>query len=287
MANNATWTIIDRGEPESYFAIWDLVDYIGQGVMLKEECKLLREVWEEMALANSANFAEDGDSRNALLDIVMKNYDVKQTMYNFVQALIFCLVPKKGHLFDAELAKNFEMVVKAGRTVTSRTGGIFDLSSFINKGAAKAAKEQEAEAAKAAKEHAETAKAAKEQAVLEEAKDEDEDEADVTMEDGKGNEDEDEGQPRKRARTVAFGSSETVKSQPSSFELKFDLVPGNEGYNLATRILNATTNVEWQNHFSYFTDTFTASIIDKGMYLTALLEKSSYNLVQPLIPCLM
>ena len=230
-SNNATWTIIDRGEPESYLAIWDVIDYIGQGVLLKDECKLLREVWEEMALANSANFADSGDSRNALLDIVMKNYDVKQEMYNFVQALIYCLVPKKGHLFNANLAKNFEMVVKKGCQATSK-GGIFDLNSFINEGAALAEDDLSIESFE---------------------------NVDVTMEEDDKDGSEIETRPRKRFRQDDTGVP------ASSFELEFDLVPGNEGYNIATRILNATTNVQWNNHFSYFSDTFTASIIAKGM----------------------
>ena len=35
--NNRTWTVIDRGEPDSYFAIWDFISYIGQGGILRDQ----------------------------------------------------------------------------------------------------------------------------------------------------------------------------------------------------------------------------------------------------------
>lgn len=66
--------MIDRGEPDSYFAIWDFIGYIGQGGILRDQCQLLREVWEEMALTNSAGTDQQ------LLNIVMRDYDVKRDM---------------------------------------------------------------------------------------------------------------------------------------------------------------------------------------------------------------
>lgn len=107
MTNNATWTVIDRGESDSYFAIWDLVDYMGLGGTFQEQCKLLREVWEETALSNDLNDSE-------LLRLVMKDYDRKKRMFLFVQSLIYSLVPANGNfVFDASLADQFAEVVKA------------------------------------------------------------------------------------------------------------------------------------------------------------------------------
>jgi len=71
-SNNRTWTVIDRGETDSYLAIWDFVDYTQQGESLQEQCNLLKEVWEEMALTNS-----HGRS-SKLLDEVMSDYAEKK-----------------------------------------------------------------------------------------------------------------------------------------------------------------------------------------------------------------
>ena len=109
MSNNATWTIIDRGEPDSYFAIWDLIDYMGQGTILSENCRLLKEVWEENALTNSY-----GNGSAELLESVMPDYMVKKQMVDFVQGLIYCLVPTDGNSFNADLAQQFEEVVTKG-----------------------------------------------------------------------------------------------------------------------------------------------------------------------------
>jgi len=108
MNNNATWTVIDRGEPGSYFSIWDLVDYMGQGGHLQDQCDLLREVWEEMALSNSPGGSKE------LLEMVMKNSKEKQMMYDFVQHLIDSMVPKNHVGFDSDLADQFERALKKG-----------------------------------------------------------------------------------------------------------------------------------------------------------------------------
>ncbi len=114
MSNNATWTIIDRGEPGSYFAIWDLVDYMGQGVVLQNQCKLLREVWEGMALSKSLY------RENDLLKTLMKDYSSKKNIADFVEALIVCLVPKNVYgFFTASLAEQFEAVVRAAASCQS------------------------------------------------------------------------------------------------------------------------------------------------------------------------
>ena len=115
MSNNATWTIIDRGEPDSYFAIWDLIDYMGQGTILSENCRLLKEVWEENALTNSY-----GNGSAELLESVMPDYMVKKQMVDFVQGLIYCLVPTDGNSFNADLAQQFEEVVTKGFESMSR-----------------------------------------------------------------------------------------------------------------------------------------------------------------------
>lgn len=106
MSNNATWTIIDRGEPDSYFSIWDLIDYIGQGGTFKEQVKWLKNTWEELALANS--YVEN----HYLLEKLMEDYPLKKRMVDLVGALASCIVPKNG-VFTAELAEQFEMVVLA------------------------------------------------------------------------------------------------------------------------------------------------------------------------------
>jgi len=109
MSNNATWTIIDRGEPDSYFAIWDLIDYMGQGSILNEHCRLLKEVWEENALTNSY-----GNGSAELLESVMPDYTVKKQMIDFVQGLIYCLAPIDGNSFNSDLAQQFKEVVTKG-----------------------------------------------------------------------------------------------------------------------------------------------------------------------------
>lgn len=128
MTNNATWTVIDRGDPDSYFAIWDLIDYMGQGGLLKEQCDLLREVWEEMALSHSRGASVE------LLSQVMKNYDEKLSMYNFVKQLITCMVVKNHGGFDSELVDQFKRVVEKGASILA--GGQETVSNpieFINK----------------------------------------------------------------------------------------------------------------------------------------------------------
>jgi hypothetical protein len=133
MNNNATWTVIDRGEPESYFAIWDLIDYMGQGGQLIEQCQLLREVWEEMALSNSPG------GRKELLESLMKNSKKKQRMYNFVQHLIDCLVPNNHVGFDSDLAEQFETALKNGVDILKEGGEdateiFMDPSKLIERG---------------------------------------------------------------------------------------------------------------------------------------------------------
>lgn len=128
MTNNATWTVIDRGDPDSYFAIWDLIDYMGQGGLLKEQCNLLREVWEEMALSNSRGASVE------LLSQVMKNYDEKLSMYNFVKELIACMVVKNHGGFDSELVDQFKRVVEKGVEILA--GGqeaVSDPIKFVEK----------------------------------------------------------------------------------------------------------------------------------------------------------
>lgn len=107
LANNKTWTVIDRGDPDSYFAIWDFIRYIGQGEVFEEQCKLLQEVWEDMALGNS----EQGDEK--LLNLVMKDYPTKKKMFDLVEALIYCIVPFNATAFNPALAQQFGRVVKA------------------------------------------------------------------------------------------------------------------------------------------------------------------------------
>jgi len=129
MTNNATWAVIDRGEPDSYFAIWDLVDYIGQGRLLREQCKLLREVWEEMALKNSQGASKE------LLDVVMKNAEWKQESYDFVMNLIACMVPKNHAGFDSYLSEQFErVVVNAVKSIVAGDSSPANPNEFILNG---------------------------------------------------------------------------------------------------------------------------------------------------------
>jgi hypothetical protein len=77
MSNNGTWAVIDRGEPESYLAIWDLIDYVGQGGLFQKQITLLQLVWEETALANVTN--------SELLSHMMPRYQTKKSMFEFVK----------------------------------------------------------------------------------------------------------------------------------------------------------------------------------------------------------
>ena len=130
MSNNATWTIIDRGEPGSYFPIWDLVDYIGQGGVLQEQCQLLREVWEGTALSKSIS------DNNDLLDIVMPNHSLKQNVFNFVDAIITCVVPTgaTAGLFTGALADQFGDVMKAAAEGQRSNGVKHNPTLFISAG---------------------------------------------------------------------------------------------------------------------------------------------------------
>jgi len=60
--NNATWAVIDRGQPNSFVPIWKLIDMTGQGSNYSEEVKLLKEQWEEMALTNTSSKQVDDKS---------------------------------------------------------------------------------------------------------------------------------------------------------------------------------------------------------------------------------
>ena len=260
MNNNATWTVIDRGEPDSYFAIWDLVGYLGSGGMLTDECKLLREAWEEMALTNSA-VAKGVDGSNELLEIVMRDYDIKLKMYNFVQALIFCLVPKSGCRYDADLADNFEKVIKSGCSAITSDGGIFDPKQLIEKGV-ELLKEKTTKGASAAKWEADVHMS----------------EAVEPTESAKKRDSDQVGRSNKRQR-IDQGETMVLKTETETeFEVKFDLVPGNEGYKLATVILNETMSTEWTNHFAYYNDTFRAAIIEKGGH-SYLVWKNIFSIV--------
>ena len=130
MSNNATWTIIDRGEPGSYFPIWDLVDYIGQGGVLQEQCQMLREVWEGTALSKSIS------DNNDLLDIVMPNHSLKQNVFNFVDAIIACVVPTgvTAGLFTGALADQFEEVMREAAKSQRSKEVKHDPTSFISAG---------------------------------------------------------------------------------------------------------------------------------------------------------
>lgn len=259
MNNNATWTVIDRGEPDSYFAIWDLVDYLGSGGMLKDECKLLREAWEEMALTNSA-VAKGASGSNELLEIVMRDYDIKLKMYNFVQALIFCLVPKSGCRYDADLADNFEKVLKSGCSAITSNGGIFDPKQLIEKGV-ELLKEKTTKGASAA-----VATVAMAEINAKGETDVHMSEAAEPTESAKKRDSGQVDRPNKRQR-MEQGETIVAKTETENeFKVKFDLVPGNEGYKLATVILNETMSTEWTNHFSYYSDTFRAAIIEKGRH---------------------
>lgn len=130
MSNNATWTVIDRGEPSSYFAVWDLIDYMGQGGMLQDEANLLKEVWQESALTKSSSYLGE----NALLSVVMDNYGSKKAMYDFVDNLVDCIVPTSPGIFTREVADQFEAVLKAARIAQSGNQVQDDPEQFIEAG---------------------------------------------------------------------------------------------------------------------------------------------------------
>lgn len=105
--NNATWTIIDRGEPESYVAVWELLDYIGQGVTLVEVRSHLKAAWEYLAIHNSDQEGLDDE----LLELLIQNVEGKKNVYKFFNSIISCLVSKKG-IIDKDVCTQFEDVMK-------------------------------------------------------------------------------------------------------------------------------------------------------------------------------
>lgn len=57
---------------------------------------------------------------------------------------------------------------------------------------------------------------------------------------------------------------------------KFEVVPGNEGYDTAKDILNLMPTAEWAKHFTFYSDTFAAMIIQKGSYCRSLSDSCHY-----------
>jgi hypothetical protein len=198
MANNATWTIIDRGEPDSYFAIWDLVDYMGQGTLLKDQCQLLKETWEMYALTNSY-----GNQSVELVSAVMRDYYHKKQMFNFVQALIDCLRPIKENRFDILLCNQFEDVVKKGFEAINDTA-IINPTHFIQEGF-------------------------------------------------------------KRADDIDPG------------EEKFEVYPFFDGYTTAEEILLKADRNEWSNSFTYYTESYRNSIMQKGKKICSAYSKVCFD----------
>lgn len=189
MANNATWTVIDRGEPDSYFAIWDLIDYMGLGAIFEHECQLLRKVWEEVALSNDLSESE-------LLSFVMNDYDEKKKIFRFVHSLIYCMVPtNKAMLFDAAVAEQFGRVVQAAMKKLIRVDYPIDF--------------------------------------------------------------------------IEVGFNELDKELDSgTVERKFELIEENMGYELAKDLLFQINIEDRQNSFSYYTDTYTKAILEKGKLIS-------------------
>jgi len=139
MSNNATWTVIDRGEPSSYFAVWDLIDYMGQGGLLQEQVELLREVWQESALTKSSVYIGE----NALLSVVMDNYGSKKAMYDFVDNLVDCIVPTSPGIFTRKVADQFEAVVTEAAQLQAGDHVQDNPELFITKGFEKLQKVEE------------------------------------------------------------------------------------------------------------------------------------------------
>lgn len=113
-------------------------DYTGQGVLFHEECQLLKETWEGLALQNSG-----GD--NEIIREIMTDYDVKANMFAFINSMINCLVPKNLGLFTGNLAKQFEEVMRAAAKAQASGEAKDDPKEFIYGGLAQLPKISEDE----------------------------------------------------------------------------------------------------------------------------------------------
>jgi len=195
MTNNASWSVIDRGESDSYLAIWDFIEFMGQGGLLKEQCILLQEVWEEKALVNSI-----GASRE-LLALVMVDHTLKYKMYNFVMDLIACMVLKNHSSFDSALAEQFKRVVEKGRSMMGCGDNLLTPINFIS---------------------------------------------------------------------TAF-----LAIQEEGENIMFELVENVDAYDAAKETLTNAKNMDWLNSFTYYNDTFSSAIFEKGKpdYLVQLFRE--------------
>jgi hypothetical protein len=122
MSNNATWNVIDRGETSSYMAVWDLIDYVGQGGLFEQQIKLLQTSWEEMALTSEFNDTQ-------LLRSLITDYDCKKSMFDFVQNLIMCIPPFNDQVHVDQFKAVVTNAVQAQQTVLQSNP-----TAFINAG---------------------------------------------------------------------------------------------------------------------------------------------------------
>uniref|UniRef100_A0A7S4S2X3 Fucolectin tachylectin-4 pentraxin-1 domain-containing protein n=1 Tax=Ditylum brightwellii TaxID=49249 RepID=A0A7S4S2X3_9STRA len=135
MTNNATWTVIDRGEPTSYFAVWDLIDYMGQGDYFSRQCDLLKAEWKSMALKNMQ--ANPGDAELLAELWTFGPLEPVLEVSKFLSNLASCLVPVDMGTFDSNLANQFESVVKLAALAAKEDPSVtFSPKEFIEAGSA-------------------------------------------------------------------------------------------------------------------------------------------------------
>ena len=102
--------MIDRGEPQSYFPIWELVEYITQGSYLTSQVKTLKNAWQNCALENSTS--ENNEFLKVLYPDGVVEREGKEAILTFLRSLVACLIPSKLGRFDSNLADQFATVVE-------------------------------------------------------------------------------------------------------------------------------------------------------------------------------
>lgn len=101
--------MIDRGDSNTYFSIWELIEFMNL-TAFEKQCKLLKAQWMRMALDNYSKYPRD---QKLLIDLWQSSAASSAEVSAFMKALIGCLIPKKLAPFDNELAGQFERVVKS------------------------------------------------------------------------------------------------------------------------------------------------------------------------------
>jgi hypothetical protein len=126
MRNNATWTIIDRGETSSYLPVWELIEFHKGTEQFKDQVSMLKTTWEQMALENHR--PQDIDLLSEVMDEAPKTQ-----VLQIVAKLALCIVPKNGNEYNTALADKFETIL---RNANQSVGEVRprNLKHFVSKG---------------------------------------------------------------------------------------------------------------------------------------------------------